>query len=386
MKNILIVLVVVIVLLPIGGMAQSTNENVVKFSINTTYIGFDNNWFASKIDINITTPKFGRMVYIEEYFTVDSNSNPKSVTSKTYYDNNVEENNISFQILRPLSRSGKFYNMIRAAVIVDGKRVYEKWLKTSSGANLTFTIGNKDDITTKINNNIEKFEIEDNDLIAGLPVTYKLITPEIPIYEVDITGTGNEGYVSLRVELLKGIPELVRPFPWVIYKYLDISMSTYKIEKIVPKYKIENSWITSKNISRYDIRLFRWNKEDKKWHSLKTNITNRDDNYTYYQSETTNLSLFVIAELNRTVRDNYINSTVVANMMKVNKSTDINNTIGLLENKTANISEKEKLSAADNKDNKIYIIIGSISSIIAIIISTYVIIRNRELSRKLFRK
>lgn len=74
MKNILIVLVAVIVLLPIGGMAQSTNENVVKFSTNTTYIGFDNNWFSSKILVNITTPKFGHLVYVEEYFTVDSDS------------------------------------------------------------------------------------------------------------------------------------------------------------------------------------------------------------------------------------------------------------------------------------------------------------------------
>lgn len=74
MKNILIVLVAVIVLLPIGGMAQSTNENVVKFSTNTAYIGFDNNWFSSKILVNITTPKFGHLVYVEEYFTVDSDS------------------------------------------------------------------------------------------------------------------------------------------------------------------------------------------------------------------------------------------------------------------------------------------------------------------------
>ena len=382
MKSILIILVAIMVLLPIGGMAQSTNENTVRFSINTTYIGFDNNWFASKMNVDITTPKFGSLVYVEEYFTVDSDSNPKPASSKIYYDNNVEENNISFQILRPLSRSGKFYNMIRAAIIIDGKRVYEKWLKTSSGAHLTFTIGNKDDITTKINN-IARFEIGYNELIAGLPVTYDLTTPEIPIYEVDVTSTGNEGYTSLRVDLLKGIPELVRPFPWVTYKYLDISMDTYKIEKAVLKYKIENSWIVSKNISMYDIRLFKWNKEDKKWHLLKTNITNRDDNYTYYQSETTNLSLFVIAELNRTFRDNYINRTVVANMMKVNKSTDINYTIGSLENKTANISEKEKLPIADNKDDHTYIIIGGILSTIAIIISTYVIIRNRKLSRKL---
>lgn len=384
MKNFLIVLVAVIVLLPIGGNAQNTNENVVKFSIHTTYIGFDNNWFSSIMLINITTPKFGRLVYVEEYFTVDSSDNPKPVISKIYYDNNVKENNISFQILRPLSRSGKFYSMIRAVIIVDGERMYEKWIKTASGAHLTFTIGNGDkDLTAKINNNIIKFEIQDNELVAGLPVIYKFTTPELAVYEMNVTGIENNGDTPLRIELLKGISIFpgVKSFPWPVYKYLDISLGTSKINNVKIRYNVENSWITSKNISSYDMRLFRWNTEDKKWHTLKTNITNRDYDYTYYQSETTNLSLFVIAELNRTFRDNYINSTIVVNMIKVNKLAGINNTIDILENKTANISEKEKLSMADTKDNR-YIIIGIILSVIAIIVSTYVIIRNRKLSRK----
>ncbi len=387
MKNILIVLVAVIVLLPIGGMAQITNESVTKFSVNTTYIGFDNNWFSSKILVNITTPKFGRLVYVEEYFTVDSDSNPKPVISNTYYDNNVEENNISFQILRPLSRSGKFYSMIRAAIIVDGKRVYERWLKISSDAHLTFTIGNGNkDLITKINDNIIKFETRYGGLVAGLSMVYKFTTPELAVYEVNITSIDNNGDTPLRIELLKGISVFpdVRSFPWTVYKYIDISLGTNKIDNVNIRYKVENSWLNNRNLSRYDIRLFIWNKEDKKWYVLKTKIINKDDGYVYYQSETTDLSIFVIAELDRTFRDDYINRTVVANMMKVNKSADIGTVdIGTLENKTANISEKEKLSIADNKDSNTYIIIGSISSIIAIIISVYVIIRNRKLSRKL---
>jgi len=359
----------------------STNENVVKFSVSTTYIGFDNNWFASKILVNITTPKFGHLVYVEEYFTVDSNSDPKPVTSKIYYDDNVKENNISFQILRPLSRSGKFYNMIRAAIVIDGKRMYERWLWKASGAHLTFTIGNEDtDLTAKINNNIIKSEIRHGELIAGLPVTYTFTTSELAVYEADIISTENNGDTPLRIELLKGVsifPD-VRSFPWIVYKYVDISLVTNKIDNVNIRYKVENSWLNNINLSRYDIRLFRWNKEDKKWYVLKTKMINKDDNYVYYQSETTNLSIFVIAELNRTFRDDYINRTVVANMMKVNKSADMSTVdMGTLENKTANISEKEKLSIADSKDDHTYIIIGSILSIMAIIISVYVIVRIR---------
>src|SRR3990167_1224531 len=294
MKSVLIVLVAIMVLLPIGGVAQSTSEkNGTKFSINTTYIGFDNNWFSSKILVNITTPKFGRLVYVEEYFTVDSSDNPKPVISTTYYDSNVGENNISFQILRPLSRSGKFYSMIRAAIIVDGKRIYERWLKTVSGAHLTFTIGNGNkDITANINNNIVKFETRYGNLIADLPVIYKFTTPELAVYEVNITGIENNGDTPLRIELLKGISVFpdVRSFPWVVYKYIDISLGTYKINNVSIIYKVENSWLNNRNLSISDIILFRWNKEDKKWHVLKTKMINKDDSYIYYQSETTNLS------------------------------------------------------------------------------------------------
>lgn len=377
MKNILILLVAVMVLLPIGGMAETAGTNgtnVTKFSINATYIGFDNDWFASKILINITTPRLGNLKYIEDYFTVDSYDNPKPVISNTYYNDNVTENNISFQILRPLSRSGKFYNMIRGVIIIDGKRVYESWLRTSSGAHLTFTVGNKDN--AKINNNIAKFEIEYEELIADLPVTYKFLTPELAIYQVNVTGTGNDGDIALRIELLKDVPEFVKPFPWNTYKYLDISMDTYKINKIVPRYKVENAWIESNNISIYDIRLFRWNKDIRKWNILETKIIGEDNNYTYYQSEATNLSLFAIAKLNRTVVYNYNNRTT--KMVGNNKSTNINQKTNASENKTLRVPKKEKPS-----DIYVYIGFGTIMSIIAIIMSAYVIIRNRRLKKRI---
>lgn len=316
MKKTLILFIVIIILLPVSSMAQKGNDIPIKISINTTYIGFNKAWFVSDYRVNMSINRLGHMTYIEEYFTVDSNSNPKPVMSKTHYDGNITNHNVSFQMMRPMSRSGKAYNMIRGAVVLDGKRIYEKWLKTSSGAHLTYTIGNgdKEGLAIKKSENIAKFEIRDKNLITGLPVTYQFTTSDIAIYEVNVTGITNESYISLNIKLLKGVPIYAKSFPWTVYKYYDISLDTRQIRKMTLRYRVENSWINNSNVS--DIRLFRWNGTAKKWYELSSKIINKDSNYTYYESAT-NLSeiTIAIAELKK-------NST--ANINKTNLS--INNT------------------------------------------------------------
>lgn len=324
MKKVLVVLLVILVLFPINGVAQSENttQNKLKTSINQNYTGFDYYNFGDKYEINITVNRLGNLKYIEDYFTVDSNSNPKHVMSKTYYDSKVSENNISFEILRPVSHSGKTYKMIRGAIILNDKRIYERWLRISSGAHLTYTIGHEEgNSTARVNKNIAKFEIQDRSIRAGLPVVYKFRTPELSIYQINVTGDSNGNYIGLRVELLDGVSVYTKRFPWAVYKYLDVSLDSYQANKIIISYKVENSWINNSNISEKDIRLFRWNDTDKKWHGLNTKITNVDGNYTYYESNTTNLSPFVIAELRRPKPKVNKSSTNTINI------TDIFNTI-----------------------------------------------------------
>ncbi|SNQ61459.1 PGF-pre-PGF domain-containing protein [Candidatus Methanoperedens nitratireducens] len=240
------------------------------------------------------------MVYIEEYYTVDGSGNPKYVLSNKYYDNNITYNDISFRILRPFSRSGEFYSLVKGVVIFDDKRVNERWIRTENGTHLTYN-EEDEDIAKKINENIDKFEIEDKSLIANLSATYKFTTPDIAIYEVDITSTGNENYVSLRIDSLKGIPVFAKRFPGAVYQYLDISLDAHQIKEIAIRYKVENSWINNNDVSVENIKLFRWNNTDNKWYGLKTKIINKDINYTYYESEATNMSQFAIAGLRNIV-------------------------------------------------------------------------------------
>lgn len=292
--------VVIVILLSIDSIAQSENGGVqipTKVSIHTEYLGDNKSaWGFSDMLVNITINRLGHLIYIEEYYTEDSSEDPKFVTSRSYYNDNITDNDISLQIMRPFSRSGTYYSLVRGVVIFDNKRVYEKWIRSVNGAHLTYS-DSEEDMVTKINENIDKFETRGNTLVANLPVIYKFTTRDLVIYEVGIISTGNERDVVLTVKHLKGIPILAKRFPGAVYKYIDISLDTYQIKKLSFRYKVENSWINDSDIPGENIKLFRWNKTDSKWYGLETKIISKDDNYTYYESETTNISQFAIAGL-----------------------------------------------------------------------------------------
>ncbi len=308
MKKILVAFIAIIILLSIDSTAQNDGIQMpTMVSIHTDYLGNNNTWGFSDILINITVNKLGHLVYVEEYYTVDGSGNPKYVLSNRYYDNNITYNNISFQILRPFSHSGEIYNSIRGVVIFDDKRISEKWIGAVNGTHLTYD-EEDEDIAKKINENIDKFEIEDRSLVANLSATYKFTTPDIAIYEVDVTSTGNEDYVSLRIDSLKGVPVFAKRFPGAVYQYLDTSLDAHQIKEIAIRYKVENSWINNNDVSEENIKLFRWNNTDNKWYGLKTKIINKDTNYTYYESEATNMSQFAIAGLRNIVTT--INQTI----------------------------------------------------------------------------
>ena len=113
MKKILIAFIAIIVLLSIDSTAKGENDGIqipTKVSIHNDYLGDNNTWGFSDILINININKLGHLIYIEEYYTVDGSGNPKYVLSSRYYDSNITYNDISFQIPRPFSQSGKFYN------------------------------------------------------------------------------------------------------------------------------------------------------------------------------------------------------------------------------------------------------------------------------------
>ncbi len=102
---------------------KNTSENItVKtqtiFSIRTKSLGIDRNWNAQRILVNITTEKLGHLTYIEYYYSVDSNGNPKFYSSGRYYDQKITGNKLSFEILRP-RRGSKTYTLVEAKAMIN---------------------------------------------------------------------------------------------------------------------------------------------------------------------------------------------------------------------------------------------------------------------------
>lgn len=149
-------------------------------------------------------------------------------------------------------------------------------------------------VTTKESyDNIVKYEVREK-TISKYPVTFIYTIPELGIYEVVITGNQTDD-ATLRIELLKNKSKLTgSEAPGIIYKYINGWLDTNRINKVVIKYKVENSWINNNSLSASDIKMVKWNDISKIWVKLSTNVTNKDDKYTYFETETDGFSHFAI--------------------------------------------------------------------------------------------
>lgn len=153
-------------------------------------------------------------------------------------------------------------------------------------------------------NNIVNEETIDKDLLANEAVPYNFKTV-LPIYEVDVTNRAHEYYVPLRIEILRNVSKLVdKPSFSVVYKYFNTWIKTGRVEKITFKYIINNSWLSENDISPNNIKLYEYNKSDKEWKVLDTNIVennNKDNNATYFESIADNVHSFAIGTDQKTI-------------------------------------------------------------------------------------
>ncbi len=149
-------------------------------------------------------------------------------------------------------------------------------------------------ITDEPSDNIAKAERYDKALIAGEPVIYTFTDPEHGVYEVAVTGKANEDDITLRIEALKGTSKLVAvPASGVVYKNLNILIGTKNIKEAFVRFRVENSWLNSKNLADGDIKLLKW--DGSKWMQLDTAELRKDASYTYFEARTETFSHFAMS-------------------------------------------------------------------------------------------
>lgn len=131
--------------------------------------------------------------------------------------------------------------------------------------------------------NIVKYEVRDGNLIANLSIEYSFTTPEFGIYQILINGKENEFDIPIRIEDLRNTSIYAEPVPGIVYRNENVWLGSTRVNYIGIRFRVKNSWITDNGIDDGRLPyLLKWNGTT--WSVLKTNMTGKDDIYTYLES------------------------------------------------------------------------------------------------------
>lgn len=149
----------------------------------------------------------------------------------------------------------------------------------SNGGSRVITTSNIDPYS-----NIFKYEVVERNLIANQSVEYPFITQEFGIYQILVNGKENEYSVPIRIEDLKNTSIYAKKSaPGIVYKDENVWLGSGRIKYISVRIRVNNSWLENNSIDDGRIPyLLKW--DGTTWLILKTNITGKDDTYTYLES------------------------------------------------------------------------------------------------------
>lgn len=111
---------------------------------------------------------------------------------------------------------------------------------------------------------------------------------EFPVYEVESDKDINQETLWINPA---NKPE--NSLNRIVYSYFEIGSKHKDIqEDILIRFKIERNWLIENSLDKNKIVLARLN--ENVWRDLKTKLIDSDDDYFYYESKSTNLSLFAV--------------------------------------------------------------------------------------------
>lgn len=273
-------------------LAQGNDVQLNNF--NVKFLEFDQNNNA-KLNVDISLNQQGNIKYVEEYYLI-KNRYPVYVSSNTYYDGNLNEENSMYNASFNILREQGDYSLVKGIILFNGNRILDMWL-TKNKDFIDNTASAEDSPTQERAENIEKFEIRENSLLLDAPTTFQYSTLDV-LDKIHVIGTSNYDSLELKVNLFKDTPNTVyKPnSPAIVYKYFEITSNNNRIKEIIPEFKIGMSWINDNNIS--SIIMLRWNDDIKDWEPLITRFMDNDSTYVYFNSSSPSLSTFAIVGFN----------------------------------------------------------------------------------------
>jgi PGF-pre-PGF domain-containing protein len=171
--------------------------------------------------------------------------------------------------------------------------------------------------------NVLKYEVQERSVFT-IPVSFQYLTSELAIYDVLVTST-QTSIAALRIEVLKNTSKLVdKPMSGIVYKNINAWMDYKRIKNATIRYKVENSWISSNGLLNSDIKMSKWDNSSKVWTELPTAVANKDEIFTYFESQVDNLSgsFAISGEKDSIARDSTDNQYIDTNVTPGETGTD----------------------------------------------------------------
>jgi len=133
-------------------------------------------------------------------------------------------------------------------------------------------------------------------ITPGSATIMKITDPEIGLKIINITVRNPAQTVTITVTKLDGKPAtVVHEIIGKVYKYIDINAANINethIDKVKIQFEVNKSWINANSIDPNTIALNRYKNG---WEKLSTKKTSEDNDFVYYEAETTGFSTFAIS-------------------------------------------------------------------------------------------
>lgn len=131
--------------------------------------------------------------------------------------------------------------------------------------------------------NIVKYEVRDGNLLSNKTIEYSFTTPEFSIYQILLNSKENEDGISVRIEDLRNTSKYAKPAPGIVYRNENVWLGSTRLNYIGVRFRVKNSWLEDNSLNDGRLPyLLKWN--GTLWVVLKTNMTGKDNVYTYFES------------------------------------------------------------------------------------------------------
>ena len=108
-----IITILFILISMIGITSATTEENPI---VNVKYTGFSDITNTENVNIHISGFISGKLVYLENYYSIDSFGKPKFYSSLRHEENNYNGETLSFNLQRPADRYGVSYTFVETKI------------------------------------------------------------------------------------------------------------------------------------------------------------------------------------------------------------------------------------------------------------------------------